>query len=111
MEQEAQEDGRAAQKERQLISLSKGALPCLSLLVHFGTRTVEGAWIRGLRVVDGHAVELEGAATSYDALADFMRVLEEDKGFFRAAPVLKKSERKQEAAGGSLIYFSLELKI
>ena len=95
MEQEAQEDGRAAQKERQLISLSKGALPCRSLLVHFGTRTVEGAWIRGLRVVDGHAVELEGAATSYDALADFVRVLEEDKGFFRAAPVLKKSERKQ----------------
>ena len=111
MEQEAQEDGRAAQKERQLISLSKGALPCRSLLVHFGTRTVEGAWIRGLRVVDGHAVELEGAATSYDALADFVRVLEEDKGFFRAAPVLKKSERKQEAAGGSLVYFSLELKI
>ena len=111
MEQEAQEDGRAAQKERQLISLSKDALPCRSLLVHFGTRTVEGAWIRGLRVVDGHAVELEGAATSYDALADFVRVLEEDKGFFRAAPVLKKSERKQEAAGGSLIYFSLELKI
>ncbi len=63
------------------------------------------------RVVDGHVVELEGAATSYDALADFVRVLEEDKGFFRAAPVLKKSERKQEAAGGSLVYFSLELKI
>lgn len=111
MELASQEAGRAAAKERQLASLSKGALPCRSLLVHFGTRTVEGAWIRGLRVVDGHAVELEGAATSYDALANFVRALEEDKAFFTASPLLKKSERRQEGAGRALIYFWLELKI
>lgn len=111
MELASQEAGRAAAKERQLASLSKGALPCRSLLVHFGTRTVEGAWIRELRVVDGHAVELEGAATSYDALANFVRSLEEDKAFFTASPLLKKSERRQEGAGKALIYFWLELKI
>ena len=111
MELASQEAGRAAAKERQLASLSKGALPCRSLLVHFGTRTVEGAWIRGLRVVDGHAVELEGAATSYDALANFVRALEEDKAFFTVSPLLKKSERRQEGAGRALIYFWLDLKI
>ncbi len=111
MELASQEAGRVAAKERQLASLSKGALPCRSLLVHFGTRTVEGAWIRELRVVDGHAVELEGAATSYDALANFVRSLEEDKAFFTASPLLKKSERRQEGAGRALIYFWLELKI
>lgn len=111
MELASQEAGHAAAKERQLASLSKGALPCRSLLVHFGTRTVEGAWIRELRVVDGHAVELEGAATSYDALANFVRALEEDKAFFTASPLLKKSERRQEGAGRALIYFWLELKI
>lgn len=111
MELASQEAGRAAAKERQLASLSKGALPCRSLLVHFGTRTVEGAWIRELRVVDGHAVELEGAATSYDALANFVRSLEEDKAFFTASPLLKKSERRQEDPGKALIYFWLDLKI
>ena len=111
MELASQEAGRAAAKERQLASLSKGALPCRSLLVHFGTRTVEGAWIRELRVVDGHAVELEGAATSYDALANFVRSLEEDKAFFAASPLLKKSERRQEDPGKALIYFWLDLKI
>lgn len=111
MEHAVQEDGRAAAKERQLIFLSKDALSCRSLLVHFGTRTVEGAWIRELRVGDGHTVEIEGAATSYDALANFVRSLEEDKGFFKSAPVLKKSERRQEAAGTPLVYFSLEVKI
>lgn len=111
MERELQEGGRIAEKERQLLSLAKGAVPCRSLLVHFGTRTVEGAWIRELRVVDGHVIEIEGAATSYDALANFVRSLETDRSFFTAAPLLKRSELRKEAAGKPLVYFSLELKI
>lgn len=111
MESEMREGGRMAEKERQLLALSQGAMPCRSLLVHFGTRTVEGAWIRDLRVLDGHLIEIEGAAVSYDALANFVRAMEADRDFFTAAPLLKKSELRREAAGKPLVYFSLELKI
>lgn len=111
MERDAQEEGRTALKEEKLLSLSEGAVPCRSLLVHFGAHTVEGVWIRDLRVVDGHVVEVGGAATSYDALAEFVRSLESDEAFFKSAPVLRSSERRKETAGDTLVYFSLELKI
>lgn len=111
MERDAQEEGRTVLKEEKLLSLSEGAVPCRSLLVHFGAHTVEGVWIRDLRVVDGHVVEVGGAATSYDALAEFVRSLEADEAFFKAAPVLRSSERRKETAGDTLVYFSLELKI
>lgn len=111
MDYETTEAYSISKKEQLLLTLSKDALACRSLLVHFGTRTVEGAWIRTLRVVDKKTVEIEGAAISYDALAKFVRSLEMDTGIFQKAPLLKKSERRQDTADRSLIYFSLELHL
>ncbi len=98
-------------RERLLLSLAHGGIPCRSLLVHLGTRTVEGVWIRDLRVENGREIVLKGVATSYDALANFLKCLEEDKGFFVEKPALTGSERKADREGSLLVYFSVQTKI
>ena len=98
-------------RERLLLSLAHGGIPCRSLLVHLGTRTVEGVWIRDLHVENGRKIVLQGVATSYDALANFLKCLEEDKGFFVEKPALTGSERKADREGSLLVYFSVQTKI
>ena len=85
------------------MSYKSGGIPCRSLLVHLDTRTVEGVWIRDLRVENGREIVLKGVATSYDALANFLKCLEEDKGFFVEKPALTGSERKADREGSLLV--------
>lgn len=104
-EQIRQETGK---KEQELTELSKHSFPWYSLLVHFGTLNVEGAWLEEIELRDEHTLCLAGQAVSYEALADLVQVFEKDKDFFQDGPVLDDSNR---TAGSGGVSFKMHLKI
>lgn len=95
-------------KEQELAELSRQSFPWYSLLVHFGTLNVEGAWLEELNLQDEHTLCLAGRAVNYEALADFVQTFEKDKDFFREGPVLDDSGSQEGSRG---ISFKLHIRI
>jgi len=78
-------------KEQLLTALSRENIPWHSILVHFGTITVDGVWLNGLEMKGKDVLQIDGHAVSYDAVADFIKVFEKDTAFFPNGPVLESS--------------------
>ena len=82
-----------------------------SVLVHLGANTKEGVFITSMvSDDDGRSLKLEGQAVSYDALAEFVDGLEQDRDFFPQGIRLQDSEtmgRSQENKG--MVKFSLTI--
>mgnify|MGYP003607700632 FL=1 len=88
-----------------LHGLSKERFPWYAFLVHFGTQTVEGAWITDLRREKDDCICVQGRAVTYEALSALLARMEGDTDFFRQGAVLKSSQNK----GDTGIEFSMQL--
>lgn len=82
------------QKEQVLAALSQENIPWRSILVHFGTITVDGVWLSGLEMKGKDVLQIDGYAVSYDAVADFVKAFEKDTAFFPDGPVLESSGKE-----------------
>ncbi|MDD6133709.1 MAG: PilN domain-containing protein [Selenomonadaceae bacterium] len=102
-----------AGKEKRLQELSARNIPWYSVLVHLGSRTVEGVWLERLEFEGRDKLRLSGRAVSYEAVADYVKVFEEDKEFFPQGPVLESSEEKekQELQPEESISFQLSITL
>ena len=78
-------------REKQLRVLSEKNFPWYSVLIHFGSMTTEGTWLDSLKLEGGDTLRLQGHAVSFESLADYIKVFEQDKGFFPQGPVLESS--------------------
>ena len=78
-------------REKQLRMLSEKNFPWYSVLIHFGSMTTEGAWLDSLKLEGEDTLHLQGHAVSFEALADYIKAFEQDKGFFPQGPVLESS--------------------
>lgn len=96
------------QKEQALASLSKENIPWRSVLIHFGTVTVDGVWLNHLEMKGKDVLQIDGYAVSYDAVADFVKAFEKDTAFFPEGPVLESSgqengeKEKQKLPAGQI---------
>ena len=87
------------QKEQSLAALSRDNIPWRSVLIHFGTVTVDGVWLNGLEMKGKDVLQIDGCAVSYDAVADFVKAFEKDTAFFPHGPVLESSGRETGEKG------------
>ena len=82
-----------------------------SVLVHLGANTKEGVFLtRMVSSDDGRSLELEGQAADYDALAEFVDGLEQDRDFFPQGVTMHDAEalnRTRENTGA--VKFSLTI--
>ncbi len=98
-------------KNHQLVQLSKASIPWRSILVHFGSMTQEGVYITELGQTENHQLEIKGKAVNFDALADFLRMFEEDKDFFADVPSLKESKIQKDGKDAGMVEFSLQFSL
>ena len=91
-----------ARREQLLAAFSAESLPLTALLVHLGTMTVDGVHISGVRA-EAHAIQIEGEAADYAALAVLMGTMEEDT-FFSAEVTLEQAGQgtRADAVPGSI---------
>lgn len=110
MQESQAKEAAIERKNACLMTLSKERKSGYSLLVYLGTKTVDGVWIEKM-VLQDHMQQavLQGRAVSYAALADFLQMLEQEKDFFTAKPVLTSSGQTKD--GTEEIEFSLELRL
>ena len=94
-----------------LATLSKESFPWYSLLVHFGTMTVEGVCIKGIALLEENTLNIEGEAVTFDALADFLKRFEGDKEFFSVSPLLENATAGEGRKPGEMVRFSLRLEL
>ena len=98
-------------RDSKLEDLSRESLPWYSLLVHFGGMTVDGVRISDIALAEKDALNVEGEAVTFDAVAEFLKGFESDKAFFPAGPVLQKTSVPEKRLPGDMVHFSLQLKI
>ena len=80
-------------KEKLLFDIGQRQHIWYSLLVHLGVNTTEGVFLTGLYTSnDGRQLYMEGKAVNYDALAEFVGQLEEDRAIFAQGVKLARSE-------------------
>ncbi len=94
-----------------LAVLSKENFPWYSLLVHFGTMTVEGVCIKDIALSEENILSIEGEAVTFDALAEFLKKFEGDRDFFSAAPLLENATTGEKSKPGEMVQFSLRLEL
>ena len=102
-----------AGKEKRLQELSAKNISWYSVLVHLGSRTVEGVWLDRLEFEGRDKLRLAGRAASYEAVAGFLQAFEEDKDFFPQGPVLESSgdAEKQSPAQDGTIAFQMSIAL
>lgn len=104
------------QKEQALASLSKENIPWRSVLIHFGTVTVDGVWLNHLEMKGKDVLQVDGYAVSYDAVADFIQAFEKDTAFFPEGPVLESSgqengEKEKQSLPAGQIGFCMTIHL
>ena len=98
---------RIEARERLLQEMQGKGTQWYSVLVHLGANTREGVYItRMMNGNDGRSLILEGQAVSYDALAEFVDGLEQDRDFFPQGVILHDSEVKEKVGN---VKFSLTI--
>jgi Tfp pilus assembly protein PilN len=100
-----------AGEEKHLQELSVKNIPWYSVLVHFGSRTVEGVWLERLEFEGRDKLHVAGRAVSYEAVADFVKTFEEDRDFFPQGAVLESSEEAEKENPQSEERISFQLSI
>ena len=101
-----EKDRWIAQRDALLDRLSQESIPALSVLIHLGTKNVNGVYLTGMTLdMDQHLL-LSGKADSFESLAEYMHKYEEDTDSFPRGPVLRESRVKEE---GKEVEFVLEL--
>lgn len=96
-------------REHLLQALQEKGIPWYSVLVHLGCHTTEGVYITDLEIGNaGSQLRLEGRAVNYDALAEFVGSLEQDRAFFPQGAILEDSSL-DKGRDGSQIRFSLTI--
>ena len=98
-------------RDKRLEALSRESFPWYSLLVHFGSMTVEGVYIKDISLSERDTLQVEGEAVTFDALADFLKGFESDKNFFPQGPILQNSSVPERGTAGASVHFSLQLHI
>ncbi len=96
-------------KQGILARLSEHSIPGSGILVHLGSLTKEGAWLKEVRISGQNLLAIEGEALDYDALSAYLKQFEEDRDFFPDGPLLKKAESEKGKNDGR-IDFSLQLR-
>ena len=102
-------------KEKLLQELSAKTIPWYSVLVHLGSRTVEGVWLERLEFEGRNKLHLTGRAASYEAVAAFVQAFEEDRDFFPQGAVLESSgeveKQSPQPEGDGSISFQLSITL
>lgn len=106
MEDYMEKDRWIAQRDALLDRLSQESIPALSVLIHLGTKNVNGVYLTGMTLDTDQHLLLSGKADSFESLAEYMHKYEEDIDSFPRGPVLRESKVKDE---GKEVEFVLEL--
>jgi Tfp pilus assembly protein PilN len=93
-------------RETKLVDITKQRASWYSLLVHLGTKTMPGVWLDGAAFHANGRLQLSGKAVDYDALAQFLSLLEQDKEIAGMKPGLERSALSQD---GQLTSFAVDL--
>lgn len=94
-------------KNQILARLSEDSFPWRGLLVHFGSIKVDGVWLREMRTLEDNSIEIKGEAVSYEAVASYVKALEDDKDIFSKVE-LKNSETQSK---GQYVNFTINLNL
>lgn len=85
------------QREQMLAAFAAESLPLRALLIHLGSKIVDGVYLTGVRAAE-QELWIEGEAVSYAALASFMGAMEDDD-FFSAEVTLEQAGEERETSG------------
>ena len=85
------------QREQILAAFAAESLPLRALLIHLGSKIVDGVYLTGVRAAE-QELWIEGEAVSYAALASFMGAMEDDD-FFSAEVTLEQAGEERETPG------------
>ena len=106
-------------KQQILMTLSKVSFPWRSLLIHFGTIKVKGVWLKEIRASNNETIEVKCEAVNYEAMANFVKELENDTEFFSNNLKVKNSEVREgnhsvqsnESTHPPLVQFTVEIEL
>ena len=85
------------QREQMLAAFAAESLPLRALLIHLGSKIVDGVYLTGVRAAE-QELWIEGEAVSYATLASFMGAMEDDV-FFSAEVTLEQAGEERETPG------------
>ena len=87
--------------------LSENNFPWRGLLIHFGAVKIQGVWLTEIHSLTDRSLEIKGEAVNYEAVASYVRALENDSDVFKTVQ-LKRSEMKSD---GQLVQFVIVLSL
>ncbi|MBR1396932.1 MAG: PilN domain-containing protein [Selenomonadaceae bacterium] len=90
-----------------LSALSKESFSWRSVLIHLGTVKVYGVWLTNVKTMENNVIEISGEAMTYEAMANFVNTLENDREFFHNVMV-KSSNMHQEK---NIVQFIIHLSL
>ena len=100
-----------AAKDKLLGKLGQGQVPGYALLLHLGLDTCEGVYITELSSAQADSIQLSGRAVTYDALADYMNRLTEDKDFFAGSVQLESAAEEQAGQRKNTVDIVFKLRV
>ena len=92
-------------KNQYLAELTEKIFPYRSLLIHFGTIKIKGVWLKELQTLDENLIEIKGEAINYESVANYIKVLENDREIFT------KVELRNSQQGEKFVQFTINLTI
>ena len=103
------EDDLAELKNRNQIiaTLSDNAFPWRSLLIHFGTVKIQGVWLKEIHSLGDRNIEIKGEAVSYEAAANYVKALENDRDVFKTVHLKNSAMKSNE----QILQFTIELSL